>query len=526
MFERMKARRQIFVENVRAGDRVARRWGIIYIGIALFIVIGVVAILWMNRGYKTFEVVEVIDKNDDVSVHYQVIGDGLIRYSKDGAMFTDKNGNVAWNQSFEMANAQVASCGEFVAIGDIGSNEIRLFNQAGQIAIINALYPVSVVEIANQGVTAAILSDGQQHYINLYDAAGTDLVKIKATMTNTGYPLDLALSEDGSKLAVSYLILDGGKTTTKIIFYEFGKTKEDSEASVVGTYEYAQIFPKIKFINNNTMVAFGEAGFEIFSMKSGKLDLVMEKLFDNEVKSIFYNEQYIGFVFRNDGELVGESTSESESLINPLDTLSGTGGESQQVTPTDDNANETIVIPEAETGAQIGANVYGHVAAAAQEDGSAATTSDVSQNDTSATATENTTGDNGSVNVPEGTPHESQADEETTGNSYPSLNQSISETAAGSGISEDGTHRYKLLVYTNTGNLYLDTEFDFDYHYIDCTNDEIIMYNDNQCYLMYYTGKEKFAYTFDTDISTLMPKQSKNEYIIVDDNSIKEIRLK
>ena len=68
--------------------------------------------------------------------------------------------------------------------------------------------------------------------------------------------------------------------------------------------------------------------------------------------------------------------------------------------------------------------------------------------------------------------------------------------------------------------------FDFDYHYIDCTNDEIIMYNDNQCYLMYYTGKEKFSYTFDTDINTLMPKQSRNEYIIVDDNSIKEIRLK
>lgn len=526
MFERMKARRQIFVENVRAGDRVARRWGIIYIGIALFIVIGVVAVLWMNRGYKTFEVVEVIDKNDDVSVHYQVIGDGLIRYSKDGAMFTDKNGNVAWNQSFEMANAQVASCGDFVAIGDIGSNQIRLFNKAGQIAIINALYPVSAVEIANQGVTAAILSDGQQHYINLYDAAGTDLVKIKATMTNTGYPLDLALSEDGSKLAVSYLILDGGKTTTKIVFYEFGKTKEDSEASVVGTYEYAQIFPKINFINNNTMVAFGEAGFEIFSMKSGKLELVMEKLFDNEVKSIFYNEQYIGFVFRNDGKFVGESTGESESLINPLDTLSGTDGESQQVTPEDDNADETIVIPEAETGAQIGANAYSYVTAAVQEDGSAATTSDVSQGDMSAEATESTTGDNGSVSVPEGTPHESQADEETTSNSYPSLNQSISETAAGSGISADGTHRYKLLVYTNTGNLYLDTEFDFDYHYIDCTNNEIIMYNDNQCYLMYYTGKEKFSYTFDTDISTLMPKQSRNEYIIVDDNSIKEIRLK
>lgn len=518
MFERMKARHQIFVENVRAGDRVARRWGIIYIGIALFIVVGVVAVLWMNRGYKTFEIVEVIDKNDDVSVHYQVIGDGLIRYSKDGAMFTDKNGDVAWNQSFEMANAQVASCGDFVAIADIGSNQIRLFNQAGQIAVIDALYPVSTVEIANQGVTAAILSDGQQHYIDLYDAAGTDLVKIKATMTNTGYPLDLALSEDGTKLAVSYLMINGGNMTTKLVFYEFGKTKEDSEASVVGTYEYSQIFPKINFINNNTMVAFGEAGFEIFSMKSGKLELVMEKLFDNEIKSIFYNEQYVGFVFRNDGNFVGEHVDQSESSETTLDTQSSSD---------DQSSEETIVIPEAETGAQIGANIYNPVASAVQTDGSAdnAVTGDNGTAGDEA-VTDMTAGDGGSVSVPDGTPHESQADEETTGNSYPSLNQSIAETAAGSGISEDGTHRYKMLVYTNTGNLYLETEFDFDYHYIDCTNDEIIMYNDNQCYLMYYTGKEKFTYTFDTSIDTLMPKQTRNEYIIVDDNSIKEIRLK
>lgn len=478
MFEHVRSRHQMFKDSIREGDRVARRWLIIYIGIAVFLVIVAAALFWMNRGYKTFEVVDVIDKNDDVSVHYQVIGDGLIRYSKDGASFTDKYGNVAWNQSFEMSNAQVASCGDYLAIGDIGSNQIRIFNQAGQIAVIDALYPVAAVEIANQGVTAAILSDGQQHYIDLYDSAGVNLVRIKATMTNTGYPIDIALSEDGTKLAVSYLVIGMQDVTTKLVFYHFGDMAaedEESEAAVTATYEYAQIFPKITFINNNTMVAFGEAGFEIFSVKDNKPEVVLEKLFDNDIKSIFYNEQYVGFVFRNDGSDQAESETQLQT------------GELEAVT---------------------------HIL----------TTSAVDSSDTGTSSENETT--SGSASVPDGSPHESSADVETNNGNYPSLNQSISETAAGSGISTDGSHRYKLLVYTNTGNLYLDTEFDFDYHYIDCTNDEIIMYNDTECYLMYYTGQEKFTYTFEDGITSLMPKQSKNEYIIIDDNSIKEIKLK
>ena len=84
-FDRIKLKRDNFVENVQAGDKKARRWLIIYCGIALFIVIVAIGLIKMNFGYKTFEVTQVIDKNDDVSVNYQVIGDGLIRYSKDGA---------------------------------------------------------------------------------------------------------------------------------------------------------------------------------------------------------------------------------------------------------------------------------------------------------------------------------------------------------------------------------------------------------------------------------------------------------
>ena len=83
-----------------------------------------------------------------------------------------------------------------------------------------------------------------------------------------------------------------------------------------------------------------------------------------------------------------------------------------------------------------------------------------------------------------------------------------------------------MLVYTNACKLYLDKSFNFDYHYIDCSNEEIIMYNENQCVMYTYSGAEKFSYTFDNNINSLLPKQVKDEYILIDDDTIQEIKLR
>ena len=532
MFDRIKLKRDNFVENVQAGDKKARRWLIIYCGIALFIVIGAIGLIKMNFGYKTFEVTQVIDKNDDVSVNYQVIGDGLIRYSKDGASYTDKNGKLLWNQTFEMSNAQVAACGDYMAIGDVGSNQIRIFNQAGQIAVINALYPITGVEIATQGVVAAVLSDSNDNYINLYDASGADLVKIKATISKTGYPVDIALSQDGTKLAVSYLVVSNGDVTTQIVFYKFGKTGQSGD-NVVGTYSYSEIFPKIDFINNNTLVAFGEKGFEIYSMKESEPEVVLEKVFDNDIKSIFFNEQYIGFVFKNegadalqDGTGTGQSESAAESRNEDDTQLQNGDGAAMQ-------SDDSTAMQSEDSAA-----VQSDGSAAMQSDGSAAIQSDGSTESQTAVPTVSgnvftllgesisETVDYSDISIPTGSPDDTETEMETTDGVYPSLNQTSAETAEGSGRSEDANFRYKMLVYTNAGKLYLDKDFNFDYHSVECSNDEIIMYNENECVMFEYSGKEKFRYTFESRINSLLPKKTKNEYIVIDDNTIKEIKLK
>lgn len=298
MVKRIKLRWSNFIENVQAGDKKARMWLIIYAGMFIFSVIVIIGIVKINSGYHTYKVLDVIDRNDDVSVNYHVVGEGLIRYSKDGASYTDKRGKTLWNQTFDMANAKIASCDEFMAIADIGSNQLRIFNQAGQVAVIEAAYPIANVDISEQGVTAVVLSAADASYIDMYDTKGNKLVDIKVSISQTGYPMDFAISDDGTKLAVSYMVVNDGEISSKIAFYKFGKATQSANSNVAGEFDIDMIVPKMDFINNNSLVAFGERGFKIYSMKDTPKEL-FNQTFEEEIKSVFYNDQYIGFVFKN-----------------------------------------------------------------------------------------------------------------------------------------------------------------------------------------------------------------------------------
>ncbi len=440
MVKRIKLRWSNFIENVQAGDKKARMWLIIYAGMLIFSVIVIIGIVKINSGYHTYKVLDVIDKNDDVSVNYHVVGEGLIRYSKDGASYTDKRGKTLWNQTFDMANAKIASCDEFMAIADIGSNQLRIFNQAGQVAVIEAAYPIANVDISEQGVTAVVLSAADASYIDMYDTKGNKLVDIKVSISQTGYPMDFAISDDGTKLAVSYMVVNDGEISSKIAFYKFGKATQSANSNVAGEFDIDMIVPKMDFINNNSLVAFGERGFKIYSMKDTPKEL-FNQTFEEEIKSVFYNDQYIGFVFKN-------------AAVNQAGTVQ-----------TSETTNDQHLVVE--------------------EAGSTSQTS---------------VGETG-----------------------------VSAVDGGTAESADSTAEmmpYRLQVYTNGGALYLEQDFDFEYHNIDCTKDEIVMYNDYECLMMTYQGKEKFRYTFENKIYNLMPKKARDEYILVDEVAIQEIRLK
>ena len=370
---------------------------IFYVGIVAVVLVLIGGLVHQSLAYRSFTVISSIEKTDNVALNYQVMGDGLLRYSKDGVSYSEKLDDTIWNQSFEMASARTATCGDYLAIGDIGSNQIRIFNQDGQVGSVTTSYPIVDVAVASQGVVAAIMSEGTSNYIYLYSSSGEELVAIKTGTAQMGYPLDFALSEDGEKLAVSYMNISGGLIATNLVFYSFGTAGANEVDHIMGSFALEEIVPKVEFLDNNTIAVYAEEGFSLYSMNYYP-ELVRQVDFGQEIKSLFVSDKYLGFVFRNTAE--GDDGQEPE------------GG------------------------------------------------------------------------------------------------------------------KYRMEVYTTAGRLYMERDFDFEYETVTNTNQEIIMYNNSECVIYTFSGKEKFRYTFNEPIIKLLPKNTMDEYILITSSAIQEIRLK
>ncbi len=368
---------------------------IFYIGIVAVAAVLIGGLIHQSLAYQNFEIITSIEKTDNVTVNYQVMGNGLLRYSKDGVSYSENLEETVWNQSFEMASARTVTCGNYLAIGDIGSNQIRIFNQNGQVGSIVTSYPILDLDVASQGVVSVIMAENGANYISLYSSNGEELVAIRTSINEMGYPLDFALSEDGEKLAVSYLSVEEAAAATYIVFYNFGAAGNNEIDHIMGSFDYDGIFPKIEFLGNSTIAAYGEESFLLYSMHYYP-ELVSEVNFGREIKSLFVSDNYIGFVFRNNAE----TTEEEEPA------------------------------------------------------------------------------------------------------------------------------KYHMEVYTTAGRLYMERDFDFEYETITSTNQEIILYNDSECVIYTYSGKEKFSYTFNEPVINLLPKNTADEYILITSSAIQEIRLR
>lgn len=266
-------------------------------GVLILAVVLVYALVKNNKVASSYEVVTSMSRGDDTSVYYCMMRKGMVKYSKDGVAMTNKSGTVLWNQTYEMASPTMTSAGDYVAVGDIGANTIYIFNEYGQLGRVSTDVPIQEIQISEQGVVAAVLSDTSSNYINLYDKQGNSLGSIKASLENTGYPLAIALSPDASKLAVSYLIVKSGSMQSRIVSYDFSDVEGDH---LLDTQELEGLYPKAAFLDSREVVLFGEKGFVLYQADSKKIET--QENFESEINSVFCTNQKLGFIFKNEDD--------------------------------------------------------------------------------------------------------------------------------------------------------------------------------------------------------------------------------
>lgn len=285
---------------VRTGQRLGRR-KLFGIGILA------AAVVWWGLSYYSshcryteYQVLSTVENVDITGTEYAILGSSIAKYGPDGIFCVNNKNELKWSAAYSMQTPITDICGKTMVIAEQQGTQVYVVNEKGLVGNFKTTLPIMKARVSEQGVTALILKDTDVTWIELYDSAGTELAKIKATLEDSGYPLDVALTSSASRMMVSYLGIRQGSLNTKIAFYDFTSAAESDERHLIGTLDYpGQVFPEVYYADAVTPVAVSDTGFVVFDGK--KTPEEKERIiFEKEILSSFHDGNYIGFVFPNE----------------------------------------------------------------------------------------------------------------------------------------------------------------------------------------------------------------------------------
>lgn len=278
----------------------------------LFILIGILLIAaaicvylvysYINRVFNNYTVSVQIERQEAGVAQYLPYGDKLLKVTKDGASAYDSIGNITFNGSYNMRSPKADICEDYVAVADIGGKSIYVFDGSNSGKQITVNLPILQVQVARQGMVAVLMEDKDTNVIQLIksDTTVDSLVaKVVTNVEDNGFPVNIALSDDGKRLLTNYMQVNNGVIKNQVTFYSFSDVGENEINRMVGMKDYGDTtVADVLFIGNNTACVLTTTGFELFSF-SEKPHEIYQQTFEQAIKSVFHTSEYIGFVIEN-----------------------------------------------------------------------------------------------------------------------------------------------------------------------------------------------------------------------------------
>lgn len=256
-------------------------------------------LLMKTQSYGLARIASQYSSNVSDTSGYAQFADGIVRYNRDGVSFLNRENEEQWIQPAQIQNPVIVVRESSFAVADTGGNTIMVFSEEGLKGEIETTLPIEKIATSDQGIVSAILNNESSPQIISYDATGNVLVEQQVSISTTGYPVAMDLSDDGNTLAVSYLYTSGAQICSRVIFYNFGETGQNQTDNIIFQEEYQDtVMAELFFMANGASVAVGDNSFVIYSSGDNP-EKVQEVKIDQEIQSVFHSDKYIGFILLN-----------------------------------------------------------------------------------------------------------------------------------------------------------------------------------------------------------------------------------
>ena len=257
--------------------------------------------LMEKRTYHNYKIQVTSEQEDTVSTQYTNLSGKILRYSSDEVSLVNNKLETVWSQTYDMQNPVADVCGDCAVIADKDGTSMVFLDKNGITGTVSTSYSIVKAKVSKSGMAAAIL-DGEDHtWINFYNLDGSLIAENQTNIQDPGYPMDVALADNGVVMMVTYQFVDNSQTTSYVAFYNFGEVGQNEDDRIVSGYTYdGVVIPQIQYLGRNA-VALRDDGFTIYSGRQIPKELKTVQV-EKEIVSTFFDEDNIGLVFKNDSK--------------------------------------------------------------------------------------------------------------------------------------------------------------------------------------------------------------------------------
>ena len=250
-----------------------------------------------NRTFTGYSIASTTERSDTLTTKYAPFGDKILKYSRDGVSYTDDANSLLFSITYTMQDPILALSQKAGAVADKNGSQIYIFDQEKQMGQITTLLPIKHIAISNQGVVAVLMEESKSSKLEIYSADGTMIGDGIFDLEDAGYPMNLSISSDGTKIAIAFAQISGSKFNSSVAVYNFDNVGENYVDHLVFAKNYTDyMIPELHYFDASTLVAVGD-GILGFYQGSQIPEIVNEVTIENEIKSVFYGENMVGLVF-------------------------------------------------------------------------------------------------------------------------------------------------------------------------------------------------------------------------------------
>lgn len=279
--------------------RLAKVRRVLTLLILIFLAVCGTYLLLDNQTYGRARTAAEYPSDISDTSNYAQFADGIVRYNRDGVVFLNTKNEEQWIQPTQLQNPIICVKNHAFAVADNGGNTILVFTREGLKGEIETTLPIERIAVSDQGIVSAVLRNENFPKIISYDATGNILVEQQVSVSSTGYPAAIEMSDDGNTLAAAYLYTEGTAIKSRVIYYNFGETGQERTDNIVLSENYDNtVMAEIFFMGNDRSVVVGDDRFIIYRgnevpQKEKEIEL------NQEIQSVFHSDRYIGFILLN-----------------------------------------------------------------------------------------------------------------------------------------------------------------------------------------------------------------------------------